>query len=96
MSDRPASAGQELDAEERRRRVLRAREAIEGAGWAFDAYARKLNADWINSDPADNAGREALWHRQRALLELKAGLASIINDSDNDEVLREHRERHRD
>lgn len=96
MSDRPTSAGQELDADERRRRVLRARKAIEGAGWAFDAYARKLNADWINSDPADSAGREALWHRQRALLELKAGLASIINDSDNDEVLREHRERHRD
>jgi hypothetical protein len=94
VSGKPASG--EPDEDEKRRRVVRAREAIEGAGWAFDAYARRLTSEWINSEPDDSAGREAIWHRQRALLELKAGLASIINESDNDEVLREHRERHRD
>ncbi|HEY6983862.1 hypothetical protein [Reyranella sp.] len=82
------------DLEQKRRRVLRAREAIEGAGWAFDAYVRKLTGQWINEDCENR--REALHHRVRAALELKADLAAIINQADNDEVLREHREHHRD
>jgi hypothetical protein len=82
------------DFEQKRRRVLRAREAIEGAGWAFDAYVKKLTAQWINED-AENR-REALHCRVRAALELKAELAAIIDEADNDEVIREHRERSRD
>jgi len=79
--------------EQRRRRVLRAREAGEGAGWVFDAYVRKLTAQWINEECPSR--REELHCRVRAALELKAELAAIINEADNDEVLREHRQHSR-
>lgn len=76
--------------------MLRAREAVEGAGWVFDAYVRKLTARWINEE--GQGRREELHCRVRAALELKAELAAIINEADNDEVLREreHRQHSRD
>ncbi len=94
MSDLSTSAGVVLDHEAKRRRALRAREAIEGAGWVFDVYVKKLTAQWINED--EGSRREALHYRVRAALELKAELAAIINEADNDEVLREYREHSRD
>ena len=80
--------------EQKRRRVLRAREAVEGAGWVFDAYVRKLTAQWINEE--GQGRREELHCRVRAALELKAELAAVINEADNDEVFREHRQHSRD
>ena len=79
--------------EQKRRRALQAREAIEGAGWVFDTYVRKLTAQWINEE--GQGRREELHSRVRAALELKAELAAIINEADNDEVLREHRQHSR-
>lgn len=83
-----------LSPEEKRIHAQRAREVIDGAGWVIDAYVKKLTAGWINTKTdAPLEIREDIHRRIRVALELKADLAAIITEYDNDEVLRERRNR---
>ena len=78
----------DLTPEEKRIRALRAREVIDGAGWAFDAYAAKLHEGWELSNHDQAEHREIIWQRLKARKGLKDGLLSFINDYENDEVIR--------
>lgn len=84
-------ANAEAQREAREHRARRAREVIEGAGWAFDEYVKELQDDWLNSEPHDTAGRELLFCRIRVALELKAKLIGHIQQHNDDKVIHEHK-----
>lgn len=86
---------EDLTLEARRIRSNRAKAALDDLGWAFDAYEDKLTDGWkqSNFDQADH--REVIWHRLRTLKGLKDGLVSFINDYQDEETLRDARERNR-
>lgn len=71
-------------------RIRRAREVFDGADWLFREYAEGLQAEWLNTDPEASEKRETIYRRLRAVIEVKAILVSILNEADNDEVLRGH------
>lgn len=87
----------ELSAEDRRIRAQRARAVIEDAGWAFDEYVTEQQKRWINASDDDHgqAERDRAWRNVHVALSLKAQLILTINRSEDEEALREHRERTR-
>jgi len=86
---------EELSADDKRIRAERARTALKDLGWAFDEFEQKLKENWADSDATHAEAREAIYHRLGALRSIRDGLQSIVTDYDNDEVMREHRERTR-
>lgn len=83
------------DREERRIRAQQALDAINHAGWVFDEYAKRKQAEWLNSS-ADEHGpdqRERIWRMVHCALSIKAELALTIDNWQNEETLREHRDR---
>lgn len=82
-----------MDLEEKRSRALRAAEIIQEAGWAFDEYVAAQQAKWMNSKPDEQEERETAYHRIQAVLEIKLGLAAIINTYQGDQVINERRDR---
>ena len=86
---------EDLTLEARRIRFNRAKAALDDLGWAFESYESKLTDGWKLTQPNDIDDRELIYHRLRALKGLKDGLVSFINDYQDEEVMREHRERNR-
>jgi hypothetical protein len=85
----------ELTREERRIRAQQALDAIKNAGWVFDEYAKRKQAEWINSSPDEHGAehRERIWRAVNCALSIKAELALTIDNWQNEETLREHRDR---
>lgn len=81
-----------MDLEEKRQRAMRAAEVINEAGWAFDEYVAAQQTKWMNSKPEEQGERETAYHRAQAALEIKLGLAAIINTYQGEQVLNERRE----
>lgn len=83
------------DLEQRRIRAQQAREAIDSAGWAFDEYVRQQWTAWLNTPDTDEGqkARERLWRSAHIAMRAKEQLILTINSFDNEEALREHRNR---
>jgi hypothetical protein len=47
---------------------------------AFEALEVRFLADWRDTHETDTAGREALWHRIRALRDVRAVLKAALDD----------------
>lgn len=80
---------EELTADDKRIRAERARTALTDLGWAFDEFEAKLQTSWGETEPSKPQKREVIYHRLKALQSLRGGLQSIVNDYDNDEIIRE-------
>lgn len=85
----------DLDAEERRLRALRAREVLNGAGWAFDEHISDLTRELLGTGPADADKRELIYHQIDAAAQIKGRLARIIELQEAEEAKNERRERRR-
>lgn len=79
----------ELSADDKRIRAERARTALSDLGWAFDEFEAKLQFSWGETEPGKPHKREVIYHRLKALQSLRGGLQSILNEYQNDEVIRE-------
>lgn len=82
-----------LEADERKRRAIRAREVLDGAGWAFDEFISTMNQEWLGTSPADTAKREQLYHQIDAAAQLKGHLMRIVEEQAAKDKLDERRER---
>jgi hypothetical protein len=83
----------DLTREERRIRAQQALDAITNAGWAFDEHARSHFDQWLRTTPEQTDQRERLWRNAHMALSIKAELALTIDNWQNEETLREHRDR---
>lgn len=85
----------ELTADDKRIRAQQALDAITNAGWVFDEYVAKQQKRWMGApDTTDGKEeREQAWRNVHVALSLKLELASVINNYQDEGVLREHRER---
>lgn len=83
----------DLDAEGRRLRALRAKEVLNGAGWLFDEYISGLTRAWLGTTPADAATRENLWHQIDAAGQIKGSLQRIIDNQEVEDRRNERRSR---
>lgn len=82
-----------LDAEERKRRAIRASEVLGGAGWAFDEFISTMAQELLGTAPHEAQKREQLYHQIDAAAQLKGHLMRIVEIQAAEEVARERRER---
>lgn len=83
----------ELDAEERRARAVRARELLEGAGWAFNELISEQNRQLLDTKPEEAVRREDLFRVIRATADLKGLLIQIVDTQVAAERAHERRNR---
>lgn len=84
----------ELDPEERRARAARARELLDGAGWAFNELISEQNRQLLDSKPEETDRREDLFRVIRATADLKGLLIQIVETQVAEERAHERRNRH--
>ena len=77
---------------EREQRYRRAREVLAEAGWLFDDFVNNEMRRVLTSDPDDMTTREVAYNRARVATEVKAGLASLVEEYEADVQLRERRD----
>src|SRR5215510_4757273 len=73
-------------------RLQRARELLADAGWLFDDFVNAEMRRVLTSDPDDMTTREIAYNRARVATEVKAGLASLVDEYEADAQLQERRE----
>ncbi len=77
---------------EREQKYRRARELLADAGWLFDDFVNNEMRRVLASDPDDMTTREIAYNRARVATEVKAGLASLVEEYEADVQLKERRE----
>jgi hypothetical protein len=77
---------------DREQKYRRAREVLAEAGWLFDDFVNNEMRRVLTSDPDDMTTREIAYSRARVATELKAGLASLVDEYEADVQLRERRD----
>jgi hypothetical protein len=80
------------DPDAQRRRIRRAKEILEGAGWVFDEYVNAKMAAVLATKPEDVEGRERLVRAAQVASQLKIGLLREIEQYEDTQMLRERRE----
>lgn len=83
----------DLDAEGRRLRALRAKEVLNGAGWLFDEYISDLNRDLLSTAPGQAEVREHLYRQIDAAAQLKGHLQHILDNQEAEDRRNERRHR---
>jgi hypothetical protein len=81
---------------ESEQKYRRAREVLADAGWLFDDFVNNEMRRVLTSDPDDMTTRETAYNRARVATELKAGLASLVDEYEADVQLHERREQLRE
>jgi hypothetical protein len=81
---------------DREQKYRRAREVLADAGWLFDDFVNNEMRRVLTSDPDDMTTREIAYNRARVATELKAGLASLVDEYEADAQLHERREQLRE
>lgn len=81
----------ELDPEEKRLRMLRAKEVLSGAGWLFDEQMSDLTRDMLGTSPEQSGKREELFHQIDALAQVKGRLMGIIHEYEAKQKAHEQR-----
>lgn len=71
--------------EDREANYRRAKEALDGAGWLFDAFVEAEQRAWMRTAPADREKREQHYHRAHLASEMKAFLEALIGGHEFDE-----------
>ena len=77
---------------DREHKVRRARELLGEAGWLFDDFVNAEMRRVLTSDPDDMTTREIAYSRARVATELKARLATLVDEHEADIKLHERRE----
>lgn len=83
---------EELDAEAKRARALRAAEILEGAGWVFDEFTSIRTQDLLATG-SDTVKREEIFAEIQAAAEIKAHLIQIVQHHQAEQKLNERRTR---
>ncbi len=78
--------------DEREQKYRRAREVLTDAGWLFDDFVNAEMRRVLTSDPDDMTTRELAYNRARVATEVKASLASLVDEYEADQQLKERRE----
>jgi hypothetical protein len=79
-------------AQARDHKVQRARELLADAGWLFDDFVNAEMRRVLTSDPDDMTTREIAYNRARIATELKAGLATLVQEHEADARRKERRD----
>ena len=95
MTDITVTLGKpELDAEERRQRVMRAQEVLSGSGWVFDEVIGDLTRELLGTDaPAQKERREEIFQEIKATAQVKGHLTRILQQKAAEEAVNERRTR---
>lgn len=80
----------DLTAEDREARYIRAREVLQGAGWVFDEFVNHEMRKIMVSEPDDMTAREVAYTRARVATELKTRLMSEVKDFEDARTLAAH------
>lgn len=83
----------ELDAEARRQRALRARAALDAAGWLFDEQISDLTRDLLGTTPGQTEVREAIFQQIDATAQVKGRLLKILEIQEAEIKAHERRNR---
>ena len=78
--------------DEREHKYRRAREVLADAGWLFDDFVNAEMRRVLTSDPDDMTTRELAYNRARVATEVKASLASLVDEYEADRHLKERRD----
>ena len=78
--------------DEREQKYRRAREVLADAGWLFDDFVNAEMRRVLTSDPDDMTTRELAYNRARVATEVKASLASLVDEYEADQQLKERRD----
>lgn len=81
------------DHEARRMKYLRVKELWGNVGWVFDDFIRAEMAKLFATDIEDQKGREDHYRRAKVAMELKGAMTSQLQEYEDSEVVREHKEK---
>lgn len=81
------------DAEARRLRYLRVKELWSGVGWVFEDFIRVEMAKLFATDTDDEKARENHYRRAKVAMELKGAMTSQLEEYENEQLVREHKEK---
>lgn len=81
------------DPEARRQRYLRTKELWANVGWVFDGFIKAEMAKLFDTGLGDEKKREHHFRRAKVAMELKGAMTSQLQEYEDAEIVREHKEK---